>query len=113
VPATQLVAPYRGAAYTGNQLMKLLDGSGNPIDLNYAAPAMVAYDPNFTVSSLRANLVLRWEYLPGSTIYFVWTNDKFTYAQTGTMDFQRNVSTLVNDEPDNIFSLKITYWWSP
>jgi len=82
--------------------------------IEYAGrPSFLPYDPNFTVSSLRANLVLRWEYLPGSTIYFVWTNDKFTYAQTGTMDFQRNVSTLVNDEPDNIFSLKITYWWSP
>src|SRR5439155_24423077 len=31
------------------------------------------YNPDFNFKSLRGNAVLRWEYLPGSTLYFVWT----------------------------------------
>lgn len=76
-------------------------------------PAFLPYDPNFTIASLRANLVLRWEYLPGSTLYFVWTHDKFDYAQEGVMDLPLNFGTLLSDRPDNVFSLKLTYWWSP
>jgi hypothetical protein len=76
-------------------------------------PPFLPYDPNFTVASMRANLVLRWEYLPGSTLYFVWTHDKYDYTQTGTMDIPVNLGSLMSDRPDNIFSLKLTYWWSP
>ena len=82
--------------------------------IEYAGiPAFLPYDPNFTIASLRANLVLRWEYLPGSTLFFVWTHDKFDYTQTGIMDLPLNLGTLISDRPDNIFSLKLTYWWSP
>ncbi len=71
------------------------------------------YDPNFNFKSLRLNLVLRWEYLPGSTIYFVWTHEKIDYAVRGDFVFGRDFRALLRDNPDNIFSLKLTYWWSP
>ncbi|MBI4417619.1 MAG: carbohydrate binding family 9 domain-containing protein, partial [Ignavibacteriales bacterium] len=38
----------------------------------YTYPA----NPDFNFRSLRANAVFRWEYLPGSTLYLVWTNEK-------------------------------------
>ena len=30
-------------------------------------------DPDFNLKSLRVNLVARWEFRPGSTLYLVWT----------------------------------------
>ena len=76
-------------------------------------PAFLPYNPNFTIGSLRANLVLRWEYLPGSTLYFVWTHDKFESGSSGIMDLPLDLGTLISDRPDNIFALKLTYWWNP
>ncbi|MCF6306774.1 MAG: hypothetical protein L3J09_02340 [Flavobacteriaceae bacterium] len=30
-------------------------------------------DPNFAFVQYRSNLVLRWKYIPGSEIFFVWS----------------------------------------
>jgi len=63
---------------------------------------------------LRANAVLRWEYLPGSTLYLVWTNEKAHYEQDyGVFKTGRDFSEMLRARPDNVFSLKVTYWWSP
>src|SRR3546814_7570080 len=35
-------------------------------------------DPDFSFNELRSNLVARWEYLPGSTLYLVWQDRKST-----------------------------------
>ena len=70
-------------------------------------------NPNFNYKSLRLNAVLRWEYLPGSTLYFVWTHEKSDVEPNGDFAFSRDFNTLMRDRPDNIFSLKLTYWWSP
>ena len=83
------------------------DGPAKP-----ASPFLL-YNPNFNFKSLRANAVLRWEYLPGSTFYFVWTNEKVDYETGGEFRFGRDFSTLLRDRPDNVFSIKLTYWMNP
>ena len=70
-------------------------------------------NPNFNFKSLRANAVLRWEYLPGSTFYFAWTNEKVNYEINGDFVLGRDVQTLLRDRPDNVFSIKLTYWLNP
>ncbi|MEX2088751.1 MAG: DUF5916 domain-containing protein [Bacteroidota bacterium] len=70
-------------------------------------------NPNFNFKSVRANAVLRWEYLPGSTLYFVWTNEKVNYEIRGDFEWGRDVQTLLRDRPDNVFSVKLTYWLNP
>ena len=45
------------------------DGSG-------AAGPFSFDNPNFNLRSLRGTGVLRWEYRPGSTLYFVWTQER-------------------------------------
>ena len=35
------------------------------------------------MKSLRGTVVLRWEYLPGSLFYFVWTQNRADYANAG------------------------------
>ena len=69
--------------------------------------------PDFNYKSIRANAVFRWEYLPGSTMYFVWTHEKADYESRGDFDLGRDVSRLARVVPDNVYSIKITYWLNP
>jgi hypothetical protein len=67
-------------------------------------------DPNFNLRSLRGTGVLRWEYRPGSTLYFVWTQERSGFDQFGDFNFGRDRSALFRDRPTNIFQIKGTYW---
>ncbi|MBC8045046.1 MAG: hypothetical protein IAF08_16525, partial [Rhizobacter sp.] len=69
--------------------------------------------PNFNFKSLRGNAVLRWEYLPGSTFFFVWTQSRSSEMGASEFNFGRDVQNLWSAQPDNIFLLKITYWLNP
>jgi len=86
-----------------------------------ARPSTFAFDPypyslnpDFNFKSLRANAVFRWEYLPGSTLYLVWTNEKLhEEGGNGVFSVQRGFSEVFRATPANVLSLKITYWWTP
>ena len=67
-------------------------------------------NPDFNLRSLRGTGVLRWEYRPGSTIYFVWTQERNGFDQFGDFDFSRDRSALFRDRPTNVFQIKGTYW---
>ena len=69
-------------------------------------------NPDFNFKSLRGNMVLRWEYLPGSTIYFVWTQQRTNGDDTGNLQFGRDFSHLLSAQGDNVFLAKLTYWWN-
>jgi hypothetical protein len=68
---------------------------------------------DFNETSLNTNVVLRWEYLPGSTLFAVWSHGR-QFSEPG--GFQRTYADEWNNtftvRPDNVFLLKITYWWS-
>lgn len=70
-------------------------------------------NPNFNLVSLRGNAVLRWEYLPGSTIYVVWTQTRSDDETSGDFQFRRSMDRLLHAKADNIFLVKVTYWWNP
>jgi hypothetical protein len=74
------------------------------------AAAFTFTDPSFNFRSLRGNAVLRWEYRPGSTLFFVWTQSRSHQAPTGSMDLSRDLDALLQAPSDNIFLLKISYW---
>jgi hypothetical protein len=54
--------------------------------------------------------LLRWEYRPGSTLYFVWTQERSGFDQFGDFNFSRDRSALFRDRPTNIFQIKGAYW---
>ncbi|HJQ10960.1 MAG TPA: DUF5916 domain-containing protein [Gemmatimonadaceae bacterium] len=80
------------------------DGTGG------AAAPFVVDNPDFNFRSLRGTGVVRWEYRPGSTLYFVWTQERNGFDQFGNFDFNRDRSLLFRDRPTNIFQIKGTYW---
>jgi len=67
-------------------------------------------NPDFNFRSLRGTGVLRWEYRPGSTVYFVWTQERSGFDQFGDFNFGRDRSALFRDRPTNVFQIKATYW---
>ena len=67
-------------------------------------------NPDFNFKSIRANLVLRWEFLPGSAFYFVWQNNKENYDDPGSFYFKRDFKNLISARPDNIYLIKFSYW---
>lgn len=72
-------------------------------------------NPDFNFKSLRGNAVLRWEYLPGSTLYFVWTHSGTNSRHPGEFDFNRDFSDMLfsPEARDDAFLIKLTYWWHP
>lgn len=74
------------------------------------AQAISFFDPNFNFRALRGNAVMRWEYRPGSTLFFVWQQNRSETAGVGDFDFNRDRRALFSARPDNIFLLKATYW---
>ena len=74
------------------------------------APSFDFDNPDFNLRSLRGTGVLRWEYRPGSTLYFVWTQERNGFDQFGDFNFSRDRSALFRDRPTNVFQIKGTYW---
>ncbi|HEX8243911.1 MAG TPA: DUF5916 domain-containing protein, partial [Longimicrobium sp.] len=67
-------------------------------------------NPDFSLRSLRGNAVLRWEYHPGSTLFFVWQQERSGDGLPGDFDLGRDVGGVFRQRPDNVFVVKASYW---
>lgn len=105
-PATHAFAFY---GENGSTLVR--EGDGYRVDPDGAgpAPSFAFSDPDFNVKSLRGTVVFRWEYRPGSALYFVWTQNRQDFANAGDFDFGRDLRDLASAPGDNVFMLKATY----
>jgi hypothetical protein len=98
----------------GSTVTKVTEGGEtsyriDPDGTGAAAPFTVD-NPDFNVRSLRGTAVVRWEYRPGSTLFFVWTQQREGFDTFGDFDFNRDRSALFRDRPTNVFQVKATYW---
>ena len=66
-------------------------------------------NPNFRVKEFLSNLVVRWEYNPGSTLFLVWNQSRSGFDTNGKMDFFQDMDLLFSEKPHNIFLLKFSY----
>jgi hypothetical protein len=83
----------------------------DPDGVGPAAPFSFG-NPDFNYKSLRGTVVLRWEYRPGSLLYFVWTQNRADYANPGDLRLGRDLRALFSAPGDNIFMLKVTFRWN-
>ncbi|HEU5051407.1 MAG TPA: DUF5916 domain-containing protein [Gemmatimonadales bacterium] len=89
------------------------DGIGpDPDGAGPDEPARVTAN-DFTFASLRGNAVVRWEYLPGSTLFLVWTQSRSASEDIGSFRLGESFDQLIGAKADNIFLVKLTYWWNP
>ncbi len=69
-------------------------------------------DPSFNVRSFRSNLVLRWEWRPGSTAYLVWQQNRFEDRDRIARVGPGGLFQALGAPGDNTVALKISYWLS-
>jgi hypothetical protein len=98
------VQPYIAVGSYSN-FKKLAEGG----TYNFEAYDYQGTNPDFNFKSFKANVVLRWEYRPGSLIYLVWTHDRLNYDNAGVYDLGNDIQSLLNEDADNIFLIKLTY----
>ena len=79
------------------------DGSG-------PAQSFAIGNPDFNVRSLHGDAVLRWEYRPGSTLFFVWQQERNDYQPFGDFEFRRDAGAVFRTVPTNVFLVKLAYW---
>jgi hypothetical protein len=77
----------------------------------YSPPSASFINPDFNEITLNANVLVRWEYLPGSTIYLVWTQGRSDdgrglYATSLGQRFSDTFSLPHED----VVVLKVSYW---
>jgi len=66
-------------------------------------------NPNFNVFEFRSNFVARWEYIPGSTLYFVWSQGREGDNSVGRFNFRNDIKDLYTIVPHNVFLIKFSY----
>ncbi len=70
-------------------------------------------NPDFHRRSLRSNLVLRWEYRPGSTLFAVWQQSRdrdFDGVRDPRFRPTGDLTRAFADDGDSIFLIKLNRW---
>ena len=69
-------------------------------------------NPDFNYQELRSNFVIRWEYRPGSTIYLVWTHNRFHDSDIYDSSAWNSLKGISGISSDNALMVKLSYWFS-
>jgi hypothetical protein len=75
-----------------------------------SAPYLTFGNPDFAFGQFRSVLVFRWEYSPGSQLYFVWSHERTSYQQPGGGSVGDVLRDLKSASGANIFLMKLSYW---
>ena len=100
----------RYSIYTASQLVY---DSGNEeylVDENIdGVPDYSFANRNFNYLNLQSNLIVRWEYRPGSTVYLVWTLGKEAFESMYSNSISNDIGNLWDSHPHNVFLIKFSY----
>ncbi len=106
-PSTRLRRIY---GTDGTTAVKQPDGSLLVTD---GADTFTLRNPDFNVHSFRANVVLRWEWRLGSTLFVVWEQDRSVRESIGDRIGLLDPFRSLTAPGDNFFVVKTSFWWSP
>ncbi|MGH7566089.1 MAG: DUF5916 domain-containing protein, partial [Gemmatimonadota bacterium] len=67
-------------------------------------------NPDFDVLSFRSNLVMRWEWRPGSTFFLVWQQNRSGASDEGRFVRPANLYDSLTADGENVLAIKFTYW---
>lgn len=85
------------------------DAAGN-VRVTDGAQSFTIANRDFTVRSLRSNLVTRWEWRPGSTLFLVWQQNRAASDPSGPLVRTRGLLDAFSATGDNYFAVKLSYW---
>jgi hypothetical protein len=101
----------RFTLYTADQITS--DPDGFYIDENRDGSTDYNFGKrDFNVQEFLSNLVVRWEYNPGSSLFLVWSQTRSGYNGTGKMDLFNDLGDLFDrgdNKPHNVFLIKLSY----
>jgi len=70
-------------------------------------------NPDFSFRQFRSNLVVRWEWKPGSSLYVVWSQGRTGFVPSWEPSFGSNWDALWEAQANNVFLVKFSYWVAP
>jgi Domain of unknown function (DUF5916) len=111
----EFVAPrtYDFAVYGKDKGTATTTGAGTQIDPGDGASAFTVPEQDFSIRSLRANAVLRWEWRPGSTLFLVWQQNRDNDASFGSLRLGRDLDAVFSGgAARNVLAVKASYWLS-
>jgi hypothetical protein len=88
-------------------------GGWGRYDVDRTGDGVVDYSfaqPDFNFRELRSNLVLRWEYRPGSTLFVVWSQGRSSVDPTGAFRPLEDFERLMEAGGRNVVAVKLNYW---
>ena len=114
----RLVADPQAASYAGrfevlgpNRLTRPGGDAAASVDVNGDGVADFSFDePDFRVVSLRTNAVLRWGFLPGSTLFVVWQQSRENDAPYAGLALGRGLLDTFTATGQNVLAVKVAYW---
>lgn len=68
--------------------------------------------PDFNYQKFNSNLVGRWEFRPGSTLYLVWTNTRSSLSDQLGQSIWKSFGNIWSGKAENVFMIKFSYWFS-
>jgi hypothetical protein len=80
-------------------------------DARFLIPAASPSSYDFNVAVLNANLLVRWEYMPGSTMYLVWTQGRAGDSGVYGTGFGARLGEALALPHEDVLLLKISYWF--
>lgn len=96
-----------GDPKTGTTIVRDADRSYTVTD---GASTFALPNLDFNRLSFRSNLVLRWEWQPGSTAYLIWQNNRQTATPFGTVVNAGRLFDALAADGDNFLAVKVSYW---
>jgi uncharacterized protein DUF5916 len=66
--------------------------------------------PDFSFRQLRSNVVLRWEYRPGSSLFAIWSHGQTNSTDDGRFRLGDDLRGLASADQENLVMVKANYW---
>lgn len=111
-----ITAPRHGSYYQRFRLFESseisYDQSAEMYSVHESGKSQADYsfgNPNFNFLQFRANLVVRWEYSPGSVLFLVWSQGRSNWLINGELGFIDGMSDLFALPAQNVFLIKFSH----
>ncbi len=103
----------RFAVFEEDQIRYDADGETYYIDedVNGVDDYTIDY-PDFNYRDFNSNLVVRWEFTPGSLFYLVWSQSRGEYISSGRFSYRNDMDALFGVHPHDVFLVKLVKWFS-
>jgi hypothetical protein len=77
----------------------------------YLDPTDYSQNNDFNFNAFNIDMILRWEFAPGSELALAWKNAILTYNESDITDkFFNNLQNTLDSPADNSFSIKLLYY---